>query len=113
MRDDRQRLEDILEAIQRIERYSADPDEGSLQTGELIEVWAVHNIQIIGEAARALSPELRDRAPQVSWSRIIGMRHVLVHDYFSIDTGKVWSVVEDELPQLKREVEGLLAEMRD
>lgn len=111
MRDDQRRLEDILEAVARIERHTAGGRDDL--DNELVETWVVHNIQIIGEAARALSDESRRRLPTVPWPQIIGMRHVLVHDYFSVDRARVWSVVAEDLPKLKREVEGLLAELRE
>ncbi len=61
--------------------------------------------------ARALPAEIRDRAQEVPWSKILGMRHILVHDYFSIDRQIVWDVVERDLPDLKRKVERLLADL--
>ena len=79
MRDDRERLLDILEAIERIEKYSVLGEE-SFRNDELIQNWMVRNIQVIGEAARGLSQVLRDENSEIPWSKIIGMRHVLVHD---------------------------------
>ena len=61
-------------------------------------------MQIIGEAVRALSDEVRNAEPEIPWSKIIGMRHILVHDYFSIDTETVWSAIERDLPELKRKI---------
>jgi uncharacterized protein with HEPN domain len=78
MRDDRERLRDILEAIERIENY-VDRGEGAFRRDELIQTWMTRNIQVIGEAARGISQEFRDNYPEIPWSRIIGMRHVLVH----------------------------------
>lgn len=68
----------------------------------------VRHLQIIGEAARALPQEIRDRTPEVPWQKIIGMRHILVHGYFAIDTEVVWDVVARELQDLKRNVERAL-----
>jgi uncharacterized protein with HEPN domain len=73
----------------------------------------VRHLQIIGEAARALPEAIREQAPAVPWSRIIGMRHILVHDYFGIDTAIVWDVVERDLPGLRRQIEELLATLRE
>ncbi len=111
MRDPRERLKDILEAIGHIERY-ARRGRQAFEDDELIQNWFVRHLQIIGEAARSLPQETRDRAPDVPWSRIVGMRHILVHDYFAVDTNVVWDVVQRDLPELRRQIRALLG-MRD
>ena len=65
-------------------------------------------LQIIGEAARLLPEEVRASAPDIPWSEIIGMRHILVHNYFGIDTQVVWDAVERDLPSLKEKITTLL-----
>jgi uncharacterized protein with HEPN domain len=109
MRDDRVRLEDILEAIKRVERY-AKRGRKAFQTNELIQNWVIHHIQIIGEAAGKLSESFRATHREVPWPQIIKMRHVLVDDYFGINLDEVWAVVERDLPGLKRQVKGVLRE---
>lgn len=106
----RERLEDIPEAIIRIERYASRGRE-AFERDELIQNWFVRHLQIIGEAVRALPREVLDRAPEVPWSKIVGMRHILVHDYFAIDTDMVWNIVETELPRLKPMIENMLREL--
>ena len=107
MRDQRERLFDILEAIERTERY-AERGRAAFERDELVQVWTLHHLQIIGEAARSLKPEFRERFPEVPWDKIIGMRHVLVHHYFEIDTEIAWSVVERDLSSLKGHIQTLL-----
>lgn len=108
MRRDEQRLRDILEAIEKIDRYAKE-GRAAFETDERTQVWIVHYIQIIGEAARALSEGFCERYPQIPWSEIVGMRNILVHDYFGIDLDEVWTVVERDLPVLRREVQAILA----
>jgi|JFJP01.1.fsa_nt_gi uncharacterized protein with HEPN domain len=67
-------------------------------------MWVVHHLQILGEAARAMSQAIRDKIPQVAWSKIIEMRHILGHNYFRIDCDIVWAVIEVELPTLRGEI---------
>ena len=110
MRDDRQRILDILEAIDRIEKY-AHRGRSAFDSDELIQSWIVRHLQIIGEAARALSPATHDLDPTIPWSKIIGMRHILVHDYFGIDTQIVWTVVESDLSQLKKQMQAILKQI--
>jgi len=112
MRDDRQRLLDILEAIGNIERYINAEGEPRINVDdELIEVWVVHHLQIIGEAASRISEELQERHPDVAWGGMIGMRHVLVHGYFETNTNIVWKAVERDLPVLKPQIEAILKEL--
>ncbi len=108
MRAPRERLEDILEAIVRIEHYATRGRE-AFEGDELIQNWIVRHLQIIGEAARALPEETRNLSPGVPWPKIIGMRHILVHNYFEVDTEMVWNVVERDLPGLKREIGKMLS----
>ena len=73
MRDDRARLLDIQEAIERIERYTAR-GRAAFEQDELIQTWVVHHIQIIGEASRTISADFRAQHPEVPWTEIIGMK---------------------------------------
>lgn len=107
MRDPTERLRDILDAIGNIERYAARGRQ-AFESDELIQNWFVRHLQIIGEAAYALPKQIRDQRPDIPWNEIIGMRHILVHDYFVIDTDIVWDAVERDLPDLKVKVETLL-----
>lgn len=111
MRDPREGLQDILEAIGHIERYAARGRQ-VFDADELIQNWFVRHLQIIGEAVRALPEEIRDRMPDVPWSKIVGMRHILVHDYFAVDTDVVWDVIERDLPGLKRKIAALLTTLK-
>lgn len=109
MRDDRERLLDIQEAIERIEKYAVRGRE-AFEQDELIQTWVLHHLQIIGEAARALSPALTQKHSEVAWSKIVGMRNILVHNYFSSDAGIVWAVIENDLPVLKQQIYEILDE---
>jgi len=110
MRDDQRRLLDIAEAIERIEKYASKGCE-AFEGDELIQNWIVHHLQVIGEAARAISVELKDEHSEMPWRQIVGMRHILVHRYFEVDTDLVWSVVEDEIPELKHQIKQILDEV--
>lgn len=106
MRDPRQRIGDMLEALDRIDRY-VSRGRAAFDSDELIQSWMVRHLQILGEAARALPPEVRDLAQDIEWKKITGMRHVLVHDYFGIDRDVVWGTVTRDLPPLKAAIERL------
>lgn len=110
MRDDRERLLDILEAIERIEKYAVR-GRAAFDEDELIQNWMLHNLQVIGEAARALSTSTVDHHPEVDWAEIVGMRTILVHRYFDVDNEVVWSAVSEDIPQLKLQVQAILAQL--
>jgi uncharacterized protein with HEPN domain len=107
MRDPRQRLRDILQAVANIERHAARGRSAFAQD-ELIQVWMVHHLSIIGEAAAQLGRAFHDAHPELPWPQIVAMRNVLVHEYFGIDLDEVWTTVERDLPILKSAIQGLL-----
>ena len=112
MRNDQERLRDILEAIERIERYVPD-GQLRFEQDELLQTWMVHHIQIIGEAARKLSDSIRNNHPEIPWPQIITMRNVLVHDYFGVDLQEVWMAVERDIPDLKPRIQVIPQELED
>lgn len=65
----------------------------------------VRNLEIIGEAAKKLSPEFRQQIPNVEWQRIAGLRDILIHEYFGIDTEIVWDVLTTKVPTLSAAIE--------
>ena len=107
MRGERERLLDILEAIERIEKY-AQEGRSTFESDELIQTWIVHHITIIGEACRSLSGDFQAQHANVPWADIVGMRNILVHQYFGIDTDAVWGVVENDIPDLKENIQTIL-----
>ncbi|WP_373479892.1 DUF86 domain-containing protein [Geminocystis sp.] len=107
MRDDSERIRDIQEAIEKIEKYSVR-GEGVFYEDELIQTWIVHNLQIIGEAVRASSEKFKAKYPQVDWQDISDFRNLIVHEYFRIDLNIVWVIVENELPKLKQQINDIL-----
>ena len=112
MRDDRERLLDILEAIDRIDRQ-AKRGRDVFETDELVQTWMIHHIEILGEATRNVSQELREQYANVPWREMVAMRNVLAHDYFGIDVEQVWTTVEGDLPPLRGQVEAILRELNE
>ncbi|MBW2674614.1 MAG: DUF86 domain-containing protein [Deltaproteobacteria bacterium] len=107
MREDGELLLDILDAI---EKYALSGKEAFIED-ELHQVWIVYHIQVIGEAASHVSKSLRNKHPDVSWPDIVGMRNVLVHQYFGIDLEQIWDTVQIDLPILKAETRAILDEL--
>lgn len=108
MRDNRAFLEDILEAIGRIEKYAAR-GRASFDADELVQTWMVHHLQIIGEAVGKLDDGFKAKHPEVPWAVIKAMRNVLVHFYFGVNLDMVWKTVIEDVPALKGQVTSILA----
>lgn len=111
MRNDRERLLDIIAAIDRIERYSKR-GRATFERDELIQTWVVHHIEILGEAARSLSEGFRKQHRGVPWSEMAAMRNLLAHEYFGIDVERVWVTVERDLAALRPQIEQIIEESR-
>jgi len=107
VRKDSERLQDMREAIDLIERYAVRGKQ-VFDEDELIQIWIVHYLQIIGEAARSMSEDFINLHPDVPWIDIADFRNVLVHEYWKIEPQIVWSIVQQELPDLKGKVEQIL-----
>ena len=103
MRIEEDLLMDILDAIAAIEKYTSPEMENS-ESEELIQVWVLHHLQIIGEACGAMPQNFKDKNPSIPWKGIIGMRNILVHHYFSIDPELVREMVQRDIPVLKEKI---------
>lgn len=107
---DRMRLEHIAEAINRLQTHAGNLAEDELKKDVMRYYGIVKNIEIIGEAARMLTENFKAAHPDVDWRSISGMRNFLVHEYFQVDSDTVFSVIHNEIPDLKTLVDRYLAE---
>ncbi len=104
---DARRLRDILDAIDRIRRY-APGERADLNDDERTQDAIVHRFMVIGEAASALSKELREAHPEVPWKSITGTRHIIVHDYDRVNIDIIWDAIDNHLPLLERTIREIL-----
>ena len=110
MRNPQARIEDMLQAIENIERHALT-DRAAFAQDEVLQVYVVHHLMIIGEAAYKLPESFRREHPRVPWAAIIGMRHILVHDYFKVDLDVAWEVIEGDLPTIKPQLQRILSKL--
>lgn len=107
-RDSSVYLEDILEAVARIQRYTQELPRDAFANDERTVDAVVRNLEVIGEAVKQLPAEVRSRAPAIEWQRIAGLRDILIHQHFGIDIEIVWDVVQTKLPDLGAAVRAIL-----
>lgn len=107
MKKDKGRLRDILESIAAIRRR-VGKDRAPFDSDELVRVWCLHHITLIGEAVAGLSAQLRDRYAETPWRDIIGMRSAIKHGCFSVDWDEVWVSVDRDIDQLARSVQEIV-----
>jgi uncharacterized protein with HEPN domain len=110
LRSDRERLLDILEAVERIETQVAR-GRAAFADDQLAQTAVIRWVEIIGEAARAVTDQLRQAHPEVPWRQMVAMRNVLIHGYFDIDVDLVWSVAQNDLSKLGAQVRAIVGEL--
>lgn len=103
-------LDHIAERIRRIEEC-AQEGRDVFESSHILQDAIIRNFEVIGEAVKQLSPEMREKYPDVPWRRVAGFRDVLIHDYMGVDLDEVWNVIEKDLPDLKRTVNEMRADI--
>lgn len=103
-------LRHIQDAISKIESYVSAGRDVFMTTSHWQDA-VVRQLEIIGEATKRISDELRSKHTDIPWRRIAGMRDVLIHDYMGVDLSAVWEVTQHDLPQLKQKIEAILKKL--
>ena len=98
----------ILESIQRIEAMAQSSTREEFDRNKDLQDIVYRRLEIIGEAVKHLPEEIKKKYPEIPWKEIIGTRDILIHAYFTIDTGLIWDIALKRLPELKKVVVKLL-----
>jgi uncharacterized protein with HEPN domain len=107
---DKIRLQHILDAIETIEVYITAADFSAFSENLMMQDACIRQLQVIGESCRNVSPELREKHPGVPWSQIVGLRIIVIHQYFGIDIKVIWEVIQNDLPIFKLQVKRIVEE---
>jgi len=101
-------VNDIKEALTRIENYTKAVDYKAFLKKTIIQDAVVRNLEIIGEAVKNLSKDLKERYKDIEWKDLAGLRDKIIHHYFGIKWSIVWSIIKDKIPELKEKIDGII-----
>ena len=103
------RLRHIRDAARQALAFVRGRSRAELDQDPMLSLALVRLLEMIGEAARVISPEFRERYPNVPWKQMAGMRHRLIHGYFDVNLDIVWQTVQQDLPPLLAQLEKILS----
>ena len=106
-------LEDIIDAIVRIEDYAHEMDEEDFREDLKTQDAVIRRLEIIGEAVKNLPSDFKESHPEIPWRKMAGMRDVLIHAYFGINVSRVWNTIKADLPDLKPGIERVIEELKE
>ncbi len=106
--DDFERIMHMVEAIDRIEQFTEDMNYATFMDNEMAQYAVIKNFEILGEAAYQISKALKEKYFEAEWDKIEGMRHILVHDYYRINSQILWNTKEEKLKDLRGQLREIL-----
>ena len=106
---DKQRLLHIMEAIREIEHYTLEVNFEIFLQNSMMRFASIKQIEIIGEAANYITNETKNKFTDIQWRQIVGLRHILVHEYFGVDNKLLWQIIAKDIPKLKESVQIILS----
>ncbi len=104
----RQRIAHALDAIEEIEQYLENQLLSDFLDNSMMRFACIKQLEIVGEACNHVDSVTMDEFPDVEWRKIIGLRNLLIHEYFGIDVLLVWDIIQHDLPELKRQLSRIL-----
>ena len=105
-------LKHILENIDKVELSVEKVSKPEFEEESDLIDSAIRRVEVIGEAVKNLSSELRKKYPQIEWKKIAGTRDKLIHAYFKVDINLLWQIIEDDLIKLKKDIQEILKKMK-
>ena len=103
-------LNDIRQAIDRIEQYIKNLSFDAFSDDQKSVDAVVRNLEIIGEAANRLPDEFKEKYSEIEWHKVVGLRHRIVHEYFGIDLEIIWQILQKDLPELRQKITRIMGD---
>ncbi len=97
-------LRDIADSISAIEEYTNAIMEEGFYSNRLVQDAVVRRLEIIGEAAKNIDDDFKSKYPEIPWKKIAGMRDIIAHGYFGVKLERIWDIVKQDLPRLKKQI---------
>jgi len=111
MKDDKVFLRHILDEINFLLKETKNLEFNALMENDVLKRACARSLEIIGEAAKNLSDDLKEKHGDIDWKKVSGMRNKIIHYYFGVNWDIVWNVIKEKLPELKEKIENIFKEL--
>ena len=101
---DKIRLKHILDAIEEIEKYLLNTSFTDFLENSMMRFACIKQMEIIGEASKHITDDLKSKFTDIEWVQIVGLRNVLAHEYFGVDASLIWEIIKEDIPELKEKI---------
>ena len=95
-------IDDIIDAIIKIERYISEMNFLKFKENDLVIDAVIRNLEIISEASTYIPENIRNKYPELPWKRIVGLRNIAIHGYFNVDLNLIWTIITKNIPEAKQ-----------
>ena len=103
-------LADMLDAIDRVYEYTSKLKYSSFSENDMVVDAVLRNLEVLGEAARYVPQETRDKYPGIPWTSLVGLRNIVIHHYHGVDLENIWQIARKDLPPLRKILKKALAD---
>jgi uncharacterized protein with HEPN domain len=108
---DKARLQHIYDAILEIETYTKNVDIEDFLNNSMMRFACIKQIEIIGEAGNHVTKTTQLQFSEIEWRKIVGLRNIVIHEYFGIDFDVIWGIILSDIPDLKVKIENILNQL--
>jgi uncharacterized protein with HEPN domain len=105
------RLLHVLDSIEEIKQYTLDAEFEDFEDQSMMKNACIRQLEIIGEACNRISEEIRLKYPRIEWSQIIGLRNILIHQYFGVDDRVIWDIIKQDLIDLESKIKEIVKDL--